>query len=62
MHLKEIDLFCLKYTLHWEKTPIKITVLIAQYSCSIFIFLFILHFKIVKHMVYHTGINLQSEV
>ena len=25
---------------HWEKIPIKITVL-AQYSCSIFIFLFI---------------------
>ena len=40
------------FGLHWEKIPLKITVL-AQYSCSIFIFLFILYFRIVKNMVYH---------
>ena len=51
-----------QYVLHWEKIPIKNTVL-AQYSCSIFIFLFILYFRIVKNMVYHIfGLNLQSEV
>ena len=36
--------------IHREKIPIKITV-VAQYSCSIFIFLFILHCRIVKNMV-----------
>ena len=36
--------------MHWEKIPIKITVL-AQYSCSIFIFMFILYCRIVKNMV-----------
>ena len=36
--------------IHWEKIPIKIT-LLAQYSCSIFIFLFILYRRIVKNMV-----------
>ena len=35
---------------HWEKNPIKITVL-AQYSCRIFIFLFILYCRIVKSTV-----------
>ena len=35
---------------HWKKIPKKITVL-AQYSCSIFIFLFILYCRIVKNMV-----------
>ena len=35
-----------------KKIPIKITVL-AQYSCGIFIFLFILYCRIVKNMVYH---------
>ena len=36
----------------WEKIPIKITVL-AQHSCSIFIFLFILYCRIVEIMLYH---------
>ena len=36
--------------LHWEKNPIKITVL-AQYSCTIFIFLLILYRRIVKNLV-----------
>ena len=38
------------YNIHWEKIPIKITVL-AQYSCSIFIFLFILYRGIVKNLL-----------
>ena len=38
-------------SLHWEKIPIKITVL-AQYSCSIFIFLFILY--CIQYKILHT--------
>ena len=48
--LSTFILFCNLYYIHWKKILITITVL-ARYSCSIFIFLFILYRRIVKNMV-----------
>ena len=51
-HVLVIVSYIQNYILHWKKIPIKIIVL-AQYSCSIFIFLLNLYCRRVKNMVYH---------